>query len=47
MPKKLFKNKHYNIPGHAHELTFSSYNIDFNGKNIGLSLDNRFFWDVS
>jgi hypothetical protein len=24
-----------------------SYNIDFNGKNIGLSLDNRFFWDVS
>jgi putative transposase len=25
MPKKLYKNKHYNTPGHAHELTFSCY----------------------
>ena len=25
MAKKLFKNKHYNTPGHAHELTFSCY----------------------
>jgi hypothetical protein len=23
MDKKLFKNTHYNTPGHAHELTFS------------------------
>ena len=25
MPKKLYKNRHYNTPGHAHELTFSCY----------------------
>lgn len=25
MAKKAFKNRHYNTPGHAHELTFSTY----------------------
>lgn len=25
MEKKIFNNKHYNTPGHAHELTFSCY----------------------
>jgi putative transposase len=25
MEKKLFKNVHYNTPGHAHEVTFSAY----------------------
>jgi hypothetical protein len=25
MQKKLYKNRHYNTPGHAHELTFSCY----------------------
>ena len=25
MPRKLYKNRHYNTPGHAHELTFSCY----------------------
>lgn len=26
MNKQLFNNKHYNTPGHAHELTYSCYN---------------------
>jgi putative transposase len=30
MEKQLFKNAHYNTPGHAHELTFSVYR----GKNL-------------
>jgi putative transposase len=25
MSPKVFKNRHYNTPGHAHELTFSTY----------------------
>lgn len=25
MPKQLYRNRHYNTPGHAHELTFSCY----------------------
>jgi putative transposase len=25
MPKDLYRNRHYNTPGHAHELTFSCY----------------------
>lgn len=25
MEKPLFKNRHYNTPGHAHELTYSCY----------------------